>query len=278
MKPIKRFFPPGSEWLYFKIYSGEATCDKLLTDLILPFSKFCQRKGWTSQWFFIRYHDTSFHLRIRYRMRDTIHVGELIRALYKRTNRLIQDSIIHKICIDTYTREIERYSHFNMEVSETIFCIDSICICEILKEIKLQNILDRAFISFILIDSFLDVFRLSTTAKLELISKIDSSYMSEFGFDRHNMKQLNNRYRIMRHDIANAIEHEGIELDRIRLHIDQRNRKLDNLQLHEYENLSIPSFLHMMINRFFASNNRLNEMVIYNYLTRYYKSVIARGK
>lgn len=210
-------------------------------------------------------------------MTDTSHIGELILALHKKTKKLIDNGIIQKITIDTYNREVERYGHSNMEVSEDIFCIDSICICEILKEIRLINIPDRSNFSFLLIDSFLDIFKMSTTEKLELISRIDNAYMHEFGFDRHNIKQLNNRYRIMRQSISNAIELKELESNIIKLKITQRNCNISKLKLDKYKNLNIPSFLHMMMNRFFASNNRLNEMVIYNYLTRYYKSLIARG-
>lgn len=119
---------------------------------------------------------------------------------------------------------------------------------------------------------------MSTAEKLDLISRIDNAYMREFGFDRHNIKQLNNRYRSLRQNISNAIELKELEFNTIKLTIAQRNCSISKLKLDKYKNLNIPAYLHMMMNRFFASNNRLNEMVIYNYLTRYYKSVIARGR
>lgn len=33
---VKRDFIPGSEWLYFKIYTGIRNGERLLTDMILP--------------------------------------------------------------------------------------------------------------------------------------------------------------------------------------------------------------------------------------------------
>ena len=44
------------------------------------------------------------------------------------------------------------------------------------------------------------------------------------------------------------------------------------------DELNMSSYIHMEMNRLFANDNRLNEMVVYNYLTRYYKSEIARAK
>ncbi|MFK7749084.1 MAG: lantibiotic dehydratase C-terminal domain-containing protein, partial [Kordia sp.] len=38
------------------------------------------------------------------------------------------------------------------------------------------------------------------------------------------------------------------------------------------------SYMHMLMNRLFKSKNRIHEMVCYDFLYRYYKSMIARKK
>jgi len=43
-------------------------------------------------------------------------------------------------------------------------------------------------------------------------------------------------------------------------------------------NRLMPGYLHMLINRLFVSNQRKNELVIYDYLFRYYESKIIREK
>ena len=40
----------------------------------------------------------------------------------------------------------------------------------------------------------------------------------------------------------------------------------------------MPGYLHMFINRIFVSNQRKTELVIYDYLFRYYESKIIREK
>jgi hypothetical protein len=40
----------------------------------------------------------------------------------------------------------------------------------------------------------------------------------------------------------------------------------------------MPGYLHMLINRIFVSNQRKTELVIYDYLFRYYESKIIREK
>ena len=56
------------------------------------------------------------------------------------------------------------------------------------------------------------------------------------------------------------------------------------LQHHRNKNLQIPlgdlvsSLLHMLMNRIFKSQNRLHEMVGYDFLYRYYMAQISRAK
>lgn len=185
---IERKFIPGSKWLYFKIYSGEVCCDRLLVEVIMPFVRYCKRKGWVRQWFFIRYFDYGFHLRVRFEMTDISFTGELMTAFGKKLKKYITDGIISSLAVDTYIREIERYGSNEMEVTESLFCIDSNCIIEtIFYYTKIGR--DRDIVAFLLVDSFMDAFGLSLEEKLRIVEKLDVEYQKEFGFNRHNMRQ-----------------------------------------------------------------------------------------
>src|SRR5262249_16179051 len=58
---LRRSFPPGSEWLYAKLYAGPATLDQLLRDVIRPIVEVASRTGAVDRWFFIRYGDPDWH-------------------------------------------------------------------------------------------------------------------------------------------------------------------------------------------------------------------------
>ena len=105
--------------------------------------------------------------------------------------------------------------------------------------------------------------------------------MREFNFNIHNSKCLNDAYRIKRKAVVDLVS--GLDKD----DMDSLMRKRVNTYVKKVagiigeipiDKLSISSYLHMEMNRLFTSNNRLNEMVVYNYLTRYYKSEIAKAK
>lgn len=56
---VRRRFPPGSEWLYAKIYTGPAVADRVLVDGIASVVQAALDSGSVDQWFFIRYLDRS---------------------------------------------------------------------------------------------------------------------------------------------------------------------------------------------------------------------------
>src|SRR6185295_17125698 len=58
---VRRNFPPGSEWFYAKLYTGQATADQILTETIAPIV------ADQPAWFFIRYGDPHWHVRFRAR-------------------------------------------------------------------------------------------------------------------------------------------------------------------------------------------------------------------
>lgn len=64
MNKIHRTFIPGSQWVYIKLYTGEKTADDLLIQVIAPVIKKVQKAQHIKKWFFIRYSDPDFHLRI----------------------------------------------------------------------------------------------------------------------------------------------------------------------------------------------------------------------
>lgn len=110
MKLIQRKFIPGSEWLFFKLYTGNKTADKILVNNIYPAINLLTKRGLIKKWFFIRYTDPDFHLRLRLLAADNKSVCEIINVIYLFLYKLINTNQVWKIQIDTYNREIERYN------------------------------------------------------------------------------------------------------------------------------------------------------------------------
>ena len=277
---LKRTFVPGDEWLFFKVYCGVKTCDELLVKKILPLSHRLMREKMIVRWFFIRYSDPDYHLRVRFLLSSTDDIGYVITKTIKCLSTYLNNNEVSKVVVDTYLREIERYGAKYIELSEQVFHAGSECVATILKHLK-ENSALRWRTAFLIVDALLSKLGLSLEKKKELIEKMSDSFLREFNFNIHNSKYLNDAYRKKRTAIADLVG--GLDTDEM----DSFLRKCVNTYANEVagiigdipiDNLNISSYLHMEMNRLFANNNRLNEMVVYNYLTRFYKSEIAKAK
>lgn len=278
----QRNFYPGSKWVYIKIYGGIGICDNLLSDTILPAMNGLIRNGLIKQWFFIRYSDPDFHIRLRIELINIQAFGAVVAVVNKKFSKLCDSRKMIKFMIDTYSREIERYGALSIDSTEQIFCIDSDYVCKILRELRNKNPNFRWMTGFYLIDSFLECFDYNFEEKLKVIGEMSRSYSLEFGFNEHNLKQLNSVYRNRRNSIRKVLEKQFADDEWNRLYtiMDVRKKRIKNVlnSTKLASKLNVISLIHMTMNRLFATQNRFHEMVMYYFLTKYYKSSIAIDK
>lgn len=285
---IQRTFIPGSEWIYLKIYTGTKTADKILINDVYYIVNKLKQNDLIKKWFFIRYSDPEFHLRIRFLAKEQINVAEILSQCCERLYPYVRENLIWKIQIDTYSRELERYGYILIEDAELIFQIDSECIIYLLK--KLNNEEFRWMIGLKLIDSFLDDFSLNVHQKQNLLKSLMIAFKKEFGFDSYNSKQLNSKYRENRKIIESVLDEKIEEKSFISLFPVVRKRskelkpivnvikqKITLYGITDLENSFIGSYIHMTLNRLFKSKNRQYELLLYDFMYRYYNSKIAKN-
>lgn len=286
-KVIQRTFIPGSEWIYVKIYTGSNTADKILINELAKCISILNKKKYIKKWFFIRYSDPDFHLRIRILVNDSMLVGETIQMFYKYFYKLVNDNRVWRIQLDTYNRELERYKSHLMELTETMFCIDSNYTLKLLSILEGMSQIDRCLIAVKMIDALLVDFNCNLQQKKELLESMDRSYKIEFGFNEFNVKQLNQMYREYSCDLEEVLDGKKTDKGYKKLYhiLTLRSKALRMVvtQLVEADKMKeismlLSSYIHMMLIRLFRSKNRLYELVIYNFMNRLYTSKIARMK
>jgi thiopeptide-type bacteriocin biosynthesis protein len=283
----------GSEWLYYKIYCGVKTADYILTEKLRPIVDQLIENKCIDKWFFIRYNDPENHLRFRLHIANLGRFETILTLINKELEPLIEQGIVFKIQTDTYDRELDRYGDNTIEFAESLFYYDSICCANAL------NLLDaetgnkiRWLFALRTTDQFLEDFGFSIHQKYDLMENLSQGFFNEHGGKRELKLQLDNKYRKLRKEVEQVLdrttdkEKEIIELIEI-LNTRSKNnqpiideliflQKSKNLQLDVNDILC--SFIHMMLNRIFMAKQRTNEFVIYDILTRHYKSTIARVK
>lgn len=292
MKLIQRTFIPGSNWLYIKIYGGEKTLDMLLSHEIYYIIKKLYKKQIIKKWFFIRYADPEIHLRVRILMNEKKSIENSIELFYNKLNPLIKNNLIWKIQLDTYTRELERYGNFLIEEAESIFHIDSECAISCIRILNAISSEDyRWMISLKMIDSLLSDFSFNNEKKKDLMEQLNISFKKEFGFNEFNSKQLNTIFRENKYTIENVLKNKIIEKNMVRLYavINTKSKRMLSVvemlkknTAKKHTNITIDqllqSYIHMMMNRIFRSKSRIHELIIYDFMYRYYTGENARIK
>lgn len=291
----RRTFFPGSEWLYFKIYSGGKSIDTILATTIHDFTVKGTSEKLFEHFFFIRYSDESgLHFRIRFYNSDIEKNKELYLIFMRILNPHIDNGIVDKVLIDTYNRELERY-HDNLIVdSELLFYNDSKCVIGFLNLLNGINAEEYRFLFGIRgIDTLLTDFGLNLEEKHSLLKQLQEGFFQEFGGQETLKKQLNSRFRKYRkfieshmdstNDIENEIE-EAVKIFRVRSinNAPIVSKILTQLkQTDNYKNILwdlLSNYTHMYMNRLFITKQRRYELVVYHFLERFYHSQIGRLK
>lgn len=278
---MDRVLIPGSNWLYYKIYSGFNSADTFVQEVLPNLIKVLTVNKYIDRWFFIRYTDPEYHLRLRFHLIKKDYIGKVILYLDRVLSKHVNDGFIWKIQIDTYTREIERYSGV-MELSEKLFYYDSDCFINIINLLTENNDTNiRWIMAMISIDYLLNDFNLTIVQKKQLMNTLKSNFFKEFSLQK---KQMTSKYRTYRDKIESIFYGQERYCEFYNVFIKRSIRSKETVNaiiLTKNHNLSelyslLTSYIHMMMNRWFVTKPRMHEAIIYTFLSMFYESEICR--
>ncbi|HAS44036.1 MAG TPA: hypothetical protein DCS93_26395 [Microscillaceae bacterium] len=288
---VQRVFHPGStDWLYVKLYCGVKTSDRILTEVIKPFTEQLNQIGLLKQWFFIRYYDEpqGGHLRLRFRSNDN---GLVLRKFNEVLQPFFEENLITSFQVDTYKRELERYGAANMANSEQLFFCDSQTVTQLLDLLDLEDPEAATYrwqMALVGVDYLLSDFGYNLPQKKRIMENISTGFHREFGVDKQAKKQLSDKFRTHRQTIRDLmIDLENTSLEPVAEIFKARSeylapvamlvKELETKGTLEVDRDSlIGSYLHMFLNRLFSIKQRMQEMVIYDLLFQHYRSENAR--
>src|SRR4029079_19603112 len=129
---VARTFPPASEWLYLRIFCRDAADDRVLSTL-QPEMAPDRYAALVGRWFFIRYSEDGWPLRVRFHGDPEALSVRLLPALGALVDRLLRQGIVHRMVVDTYEREVERYGGpAAIAACERVFEADSDAVLDLL--------------------------------------------------------------------------------------------------------------------------------------------------
>lgn len=286
---LRRSFPPGSEWLYAKIYAGNASVDQLLRTDIGPFVRDLQSKGLIDGWFFIRYGDPDWHLRLRLHGDPGVLWAEAIPRLQVLLDSQMTRGLIWKAQMDTYVRELERYGDGeSMLLSECVFQVDSEAAMTIMERYSGDTAADvRWRLCIVGMDMLLEDLGFSLDGKITLLSGIRGGFLEEFHGQGALEHQIGDKFRKERSALEGLLQGRIPEnfqpgIDILKLRSQALSEPLQRLKALEGDSsgTKLPSlaasYLHMHTNRMLRAAARAQELVLYDFLLRIYESRAAR--
>lgn len=121
----RNLFPGEDHWYYYKLYVTGIRMNELISDYVYDFCESLIHKGMISKYFFVRYADPKFHLRLR--LQVTEHGNELLhQQLNQFLNQLHEKGVVHSVQMENYVRELERYGGYEViDAAEDYFLADS---------------------------------------------------------------------------------------------------------------------------------------------------------
>ncbi len=288
---VPRLFPPGSDWLYAKLYAGTATADAALRESLGPFAREAVARGWARSWFFLRYGDPAWHLRLRLRAEPERLHGELLPAANALFAELQASGFVWKVQLDTYEREIERYGGpEGIELAEELFGHDSEAVAAMLESCEGDAGADlRWRLALLGLHRFYDDLGLDLEWRWKLAERARTGFAGRYQAELLKAP-LAERLRREKQTLERWLEGELPEAARPAHEALERRSQalaplLAELRRRESEGRLTASLLeltgsfqHMFINRLTRSAGPEHELVLYDFLSHLYASKLARQR
>lgn len=295
---------PGSRWLYAKLYTGSTTADDILQG---PIRQLVQRYGQEiHRWFFIRYNDPDFHLRVRFSVPDDGLRWDLQQRLSALATQLREQGFIWDLQLATYEPEIERYGgREGLNLCEQIFHQDSAAVLAMLPLLRGDlGATHRWLATLASINGLLSgLFADDLSARIACIDAMRQGFADEMGADKRMRRGMAQKLRQHSQLIAAALrEPETVPLPKTHpeaeslsplesslIVLRQRDQRLHEpmaalRRLGQSGHLAMPlgnlgaSLAHMTVNRWIPADARAHEAVLYDFLHRHWLSQQARQR
>lgn len=294
---IQRRFSPGAEWMSLKIYGGNSTVEALLVNTLLPLLETLE--DLFEKWFFVRYSDPNWHLRLRFLGEPEKLYGLLLPRINQTLKPFLENGTVHKVEAFTYEREIERYGGPEaMELVETLFMLDSSLVARSVQLIEEFGEDVRLRTAMLSTDVLLDLFGLGAEEKLSLLTRLREQFGREFGDNAVLRKQLGKKYRHVQQVISEQLSNFGDQVlqsnssglswgiqrlvgdwqEQARPVVTSLNALFEVGTVTCSKEKLLSSLIHMHNNRLFKAYGRQQEFVMHDFLRRTYFSLASRNK
>lgn len=297
LSPAHRF-ALGSEWAYLKLYAGAGEIDRLLVNDVLPAMEEARRQDPELQFFFIRYADPEWHLRLRVRAGSV--PGLHVRTLLALNQEFASANAAWHSHFATYDRELERYGGPEcIDECERWFCEESTAVLRLLAAAygnadrtlrpawalaTAMRLLDAAGLRH---EDRLRFLEAQREAQFKLVATSASGIAQLRKAVAHQVRAsegMLSRSLGLADEAPESTRTDQMALGTLLSTVDAASTRLfDHVRglsaslLPRFANALLQSTIHMSVNRVFNSRHRVHELALYAVLARHQARVVALG-
>lgn len=282
----------GADWLFAKLYCSPSHADRLLLELVKPLVEEAQSAKRIDGWFFVRYADPHWHLRLRLHGDPAVLDAQVLPRLLERAEQHFSQGTLWRLEFDTYEPETERYGGaVAIGIAERLFQLDSETCLRLLELVSRDHDANlRWHLALRGVDCLLSGLGFSLDEKRAMAKGMAESCERAYLVDESFRKQVASRFREERRILAALCDDSAAAsvlpdtafpvFHRFSAGIQAISREISEMD--RAGKLTIPlrevavSLVHMNLNRLLLTGHNPQETVLYNFLARAYAARLAK--
>jgi thiopeptide-type bacteriocin biosynthesis protein len=270
---VKRAFLIGQEWLYVKVFSHPSVTDEILIRLVKPIVERFKKENPEFKWFFVRYQDPSHHLRLRFFVGKNSSY-DLLDCFLRKVKETSRSIVIQNVTVDSYEREIEKYSAECIAEVESFFYSDSEFILKACKVTKGSFVFKLAFAvntTLRIIEHFIEDRQAIRDFLIEILTNIsceNDDIRSKLS-RKLDLKYRASQIELVLNNISSIIQNSDREYAMFSRHLKDLQAKIEGWE-NKLKSEFLINIIHVHINRIFENDQREYERIIYHFMNKHY--------
>ncbi len=289
---LTRVFMPGEDWLYVRVHVTPAMAERVLTTTVPEVLAWARSTGELKRWFFIRYDEQGHHLRLRFQGAPAWLREQLFARLEKALRPWADAKIVSRLVVDTYRREVERYGGPEaMALAEAWFEVASDEALELIQALPSDADLEvRGWAAFVGINRIMTLLLDTDDLRIKGLSAWRESLFEEHGGGstlETSLSKIARTHRVLTGQLVAGTMPEAMSA--VAPVLTKQTEPLSALaagfkKLDESKSLTVSlgdiggALMHMHVNRLLRAQQRRQELVLYDLLTRHLRSQQGRTR
>lgn len=266
----KKIKTDTKDWVYFKLYCHPLSSDMILVHYLFPLIEKLKNENSITGWFWVRYNDPEYHLRIRVRVKPGIR-KKVIQLISTLLEKLCSGKFASHFQMDRYKRELERYSPQLITRVEEVFQSSSEWIAAFLSQRSGLNYDDPDVLLNAVLSGAVILNAFSVSNQAAFCKNAFEGFFAEFNAPKDLKSEMEKLYRQLENEIDELLYGSAC-----RQQFQSLVQSINNLVMahckEEVKDVSLSKLaldiVHMHLNRLFIYNQRYFEMVHYYLLQR----------